>query len=131
MLNRSACHAMSTAFSQPCLVNLISKDTHLVFSIYHFIDVCRYIYYNYREWDKEEGESDNETEADDPMRDVSDRSFCENIKVGVIDLQTMTRLTDITYEGHIGFSSYPAWYICLAASQDYLGRYLTLFILMD
>ena len=29
MLNRSA----SLAMSKPCLVNLISKDTHLVFSI--------------------------------------------------------------------------------------------------
>ena len=29
----SASLAMSTAFSKPCLVNLISKDTHLVFSI--------------------------------------------------------------------------------------------------
>ena len=53
---------------------------------------------------------------------MSDRSFGENIKVGVIDLQTMTRLEAVTYDGHIGYSSYPAWYICLAASQDYLGR---------
>ena len=34
MLNRSASLAMSTFVLMPCLVNLISKDTHLVFSIY-------------------------------------------------------------------------------------------------
>ena len=28
------------AFSKPCLVNLISKDTHLVFSISVFRDLC-------------------------------------------------------------------------------------------
>ena len=30
-----ACRAIQHAFSKPSLVNLISKDTHLVFSIYH------------------------------------------------------------------------------------------------
>ena len=34
MLNRSAILAMSTSILKPCLVNLISKDAHLVFSIY-------------------------------------------------------------------------------------------------
>ena len=29
-----ACRAIQQAFSKPCLVNLISKDTHLVFSNY-------------------------------------------------------------------------------------------------
>ena len=44
MLNRSASLAMSTSdlkvskISKPCLVNLISKDTHLVF---FFIVICR------------------------------------------------------------------------------------------
>ena len=33
MLNRSASLVIQHAFSKPCLVNLISKDTHLVFSI--------------------------------------------------------------------------------------------------
>ena len=28
------------AFSKPCLVNLISKDTHLVFSIYVNVSAC-------------------------------------------------------------------------------------------
>ena len=83
----------------------------------------RYVYFNYREWDRKEGEeSDDDSEPDNPLRDVHDRSFCENLKVGVIDLVAMTRLENVTYEGHIGFSSYPAWYICLAASEDYLGR---------
>ena len=31
MSNRSASPAIQQAFSKPCLVNLISKDTHLVF----------------------------------------------------------------------------------------------------
>ena len=34
MLNRSATSRCQQAFSKPCLVNLISKDTHLVFSMY-------------------------------------------------------------------------------------------------
>ena len=34
MLNRLASLAIQQAFSKPCLVNLISKDTHLVLSIY-------------------------------------------------------------------------------------------------
>ena len=33
MLNRSASLAIQHAFSKPCLVNLISTDTHLVFSM--------------------------------------------------------------------------------------------------
>ena len=32
MLNRSASRMHVQVFSKPCLVNLISKDTHLVFS---------------------------------------------------------------------------------------------------
>ena len=35
MSNHSASLAIQEAFSKPCLVNLISKDTHLVFSIYN------------------------------------------------------------------------------------------------
>ena len=34
MLNRLASHAIQQAFLEPCLVNLISKDIHLIFSIY-------------------------------------------------------------------------------------------------
>ena len=34
MLNHSASLAFQQAFSKPCLVNLISKDTHLVFSFF-------------------------------------------------------------------------------------------------
>ena len=34
MLNRSASLTLSTS-SNPCLVNFLSKDTHLVFSIYN------------------------------------------------------------------------------------------------
>ena len=34
MLNRSASLAIQQAFSKPCMENLISKDTHLVSSIY-------------------------------------------------------------------------------------------------
>ena len=36
LINRipEACQAIQHAFSMPSLVNLISKDTHLVFSIY-------------------------------------------------------------------------------------------------
>ena len=34
MSNRSASLAIQQALSKPCLVNLISNDTHLVFSIY-------------------------------------------------------------------------------------------------
>ena len=34
MSNRSSSLAILQAFSKPCLVNLISTDTHLVFSIY-------------------------------------------------------------------------------------------------
>ena len=33
MLNRSASLAMSTSILKACLVNLISKDAHLIFSI--------------------------------------------------------------------------------------------------
>ena len=33
------CRAIQHAFSKPSLVNLISKDTHLVFSIYMFLYV--------------------------------------------------------------------------------------------
>ena len=40
MLNRSASLAMSTGSSKTCLVNLISKDTHLVFSIDTVVDHC-------------------------------------------------------------------------------------------
>ena len=32
--NRSASLAIQQVFSKPCLVNLISKETHQVFSIY-------------------------------------------------------------------------------------------------
>ena len=34
MLNRSTSLAIQKAFSKSCLVNLIPKDTHLVFSVY-------------------------------------------------------------------------------------------------
>ena len=38
-----ACLVMRQAFSKPCLVNFISKDTHIVFSIYipvnNFLDM--------------------------------------------------------------------------------------------
>ena len=34
MSNHSASFAIQQTFSEPCLVNIISKDTHLVFSIY-------------------------------------------------------------------------------------------------
>ena len=36
--------AIQHAFSKPCLVNLISKDTHLVFSIYKHILLQLYRY---------------------------------------------------------------------------------------
>ena len=32
-MNRELCRAIQQAFSKPCLVNLILKDTHLVFSV--------------------------------------------------------------------------------------------------
>ena len=83
----------------------------------------RYVYFNYRERARQQDEeSDSEQEPDDPLRDVSDRNFHENIKVGVIDLINMCRVEGLKYEGHVGFSGYPAWYICLAASENYLGR---------
>ena len=38
MSSRLASLAIPQAFSKPCLVNFISKDTHLVFSIYYISD---------------------------------------------------------------------------------------------
>ena len=34
MINDSECLVIQQGFSKPCLVNLISKDTHLIFSTY-------------------------------------------------------------------------------------------------
>ena len=56
MLNRSASLVMLASVPKPCLVNLISKDTHLVFAMYIFkiamfvfipakqLYVCTYLY---------------------------------------------------------------------------------------
>lgn len=68
----------------------------------------RYLYFNFREAVKEE---ENE-EWEDYLH------LKENLQVNVIDLQTKQIIPDIVYEGHKGFSEYPAWYICLDTSDD-------------
>lgn len=53
---------------------------------------------------------------------VRDKVFSEAIKIGFIDLYHMCQVQDVVYKGHVGFSSFPAWYICLDSSEDYVGR---------
>ncbi|VDI73968.1 F-box and WD-40 domain protein 5 [Mytilus galloprovincialis] len=68
----------------------------------------RYLYFNFREAVKVE----EHEEWEDYLH------LKENLQVNVIDLQTKQIMPDIVYEGHKGFSEYPAWYICLDTSDD-------------
>lgn len=88
----------------------------------------RYLYFNFRELDKkataevlrEYGivQLNENQELEIP---VSDRIFCRELRIGCIDLVAMERVKVMEYEGHIGYSAFPAWYICLDASPDYVG----------
>ncbi|XP_053399315.1 F-box/WD repeat-containing protein 5-like [Mercenaria mercenaria] len=79
----------------------------------------RYLYFNFREMDK----SAPENKVDDPDDElpVSEKVFCKELKIGCIDLVGMERVKDIEFTGHLGFSTFPAWYICLDACPDYIG----------
>ena len=39
---KNASLKIQQAFSKPCLVNLISKDTHLIFSIFKYVHSCKH-----------------------------------------------------------------------------------------
>jgi len=56
------------------------------------------------------------------VNNVQDKVFSESLKIGCIDLVHMCKMEDVVYEGHIGYSSFPAWYICLDISKDFIGR---------
>ena len=78
----------------------------------------RYLYFNYREAVRDEEEDDDYF------------SLNSDLHVNVIDLQTLQMVHGVTYEGHKGYSEYPAWYICLDTSDDIVARlawYYTVF----
>ncbi|KAL4230877.1 F-box/WD repeat-containing protein 5 [Mactra antiquata] len=79
----------------------------------------RYLYFNYRELDK--NNPANQVDGDIDELPTSFKCFCKELKLGCIDLRSMTRLMEFEFTGHVGYSSWPAWYICLAASLDYVG----------
>ena len=66
-----------------------------------------------------------ENKVDNPEDElpVSEKVFGKELKIGCIDLVTMARVKDVEFMGHLGFSPFPAWYICLDASPDLIGRY--------
>ncbi|XP_052793782.1 F-box/WD repeat-containing protein 5-like isoform X2 [Mya arenaria] len=70
------------------------------------------LFVNYRERLLRPGHEDEED---------FERVFCEEIKIRCIDLQKMAVMEGVVFQGHVGFSYFPAWYICLDASRDYVA----------
>ncbi|XP_060599687.1 F-box/WD repeat-containing protein 5-like [Ruditapes philippinarum] len=79
----------------------------------------RYLYFNFREMDKNTPE--NKVDNPEDELPVSEKVFDKELKIGCIDLVTLERVKDHEFTGHVAFSAYPAWYICLDASPDFIG----------
>lgn len=65
---------------------------------------------------------ENKVDHFDDELPVSEKVFCKDLKIGGIDLVAMEMVKDIEFSGHVGYSSFPAWYICLDACPEYIGR---------
>ena len=84
-------------------------------------DLFRLLYVNYRAIDSNHPDNG-------PLRpgyeeeDIMYRVFREDITLACIDMQTMRRCEGVEYRGHVGYSAFPAWYICTDISHDYIAR---------
>ncbi|KAH3834005.1 F-box/WD repeat-containing protein 5-like isoform X2 [Dreissena polymorpha] len=78
----------------------------------------RLLYVNLREWD-----------PDNPLNQPVDGEelaafevkYNQYLKLGCVDLATMSKIEGVMYKGHIGYSGFPAWYICLDVSNNFVA----------